>query len=236
MQIKKVFLKFNRTSGAAKICFDQWIKIFHGYDLTIISDTDDVTLSKLRKNFDVINTDYSLTNSFLNCFENDKWIRAGAANLTAYKNAVHEDYFWLIDADDTIFYASNLEIIQQKIKDAEKYCIEKNLDGFSLDFYRELVNDHWSFGVCILKSSIDLEKLKLVEPEQVKTDSIRLNLDGAFDFLRRNSIFNLQSFIFEDTFFHHHVGEWKHLSLGVYHWKNGFIWDKIKLSEEIVIF
>jgi hypothetical protein len=239
----KVFLKFNRDTAAAKICLDHWLKIFRDDDITIISDLYDVTAeTKIKRLADIkvpiVNTDYSLSTEYQNCFGGGKgelWRRAGAANFTAYKLAGIDTTFWLIDADDTMFVSTDYTEIRSRLLSAEQHFKEKKLDGLSIDFYRELVNDHWSFGVCLLTTNTKLTLLKEVDPIEISQIIKYINLDGAFDVLRRNKIFKLESFVLNNYFFHHHVDR-PQLSFGLYHWIDNTLWNKIPLASDVISF
>jgi hypothetical protein len=239
----KVFLKFNRDTASARICLDHWLQIFADDDVTIICDLTNLKTEGLPKRinditFPIVNTTYSLADRYKNCFGGGKgeiWRKAGAANLTAYRLAKPDDKFWLIDADDTMFVSTNFRELRKKLHRAEKYFDKNNLDGFSIDFYRELVNDHWSFGVALMSTHTRLNLLTDVTPEEQREHIKEVNLDGAFDVLRRKRIYNLQSFVLNDMFFHHHVDRPK-LSYGLYYWTNNSIWNKIPLANDIISF
>jgi hypothetical protein len=239
----KVFLKFNRDTAAAKICLDHWLKIFSNDDIVIISDLYNVNSeTKIKRLADItvpiVNTDYSLSAEYQNCFGGGKgelWRKAGSANFTAYKLAGIDTTFWLIDADDTMFVSTNYAEIRSKLLSAEQYFDKKKLDGLSIDFYRELVNDHWSFGVCLLTTNTNLENLKVINPEEISQIIRYINLDGAFDVLRRNNTFKLESFVLNNYFFHHHVDR-PQLSFGLYYWVNNTLWNKIPLAGDVISF
>lgn len=239
----KVFLKFNRDTTAAKICLDHWLKIFIEDDVVIISDLYKVdTEVKIKRladiNVPIVNTDYSLATQYQNCFGGGKgeiWRKAGAANFTAYKLAGVDTTFWLIDADDTMFVSTDYIDIRSKLRCAEEHFGKNKLDGLSIDFYRELVNNHWSFGVCLLTTNTNLENLKAISPAEITQIIKYINLDGAFDVLRRNKTFKLESFVLNNYFFHHHVDR-PQLSFGLYHWTNNSIWNKIPLASDVISF
>lgn len=236
----KVFLKFNKESQSAKLCLIQWLTLFKDYEVKVICDLEEAEtfLKGIVPKHLIVRTNYKLGFKYSNCYGGKKakhWCRAASANLTAYSLA-DDDYFWLIDADDTMFLTDDLESIRNKIKLAECYGIDKNLDGFSLDFYREIVNDHWSFGVALLRTKIDLSKLKTIDPIRAINESKEANMDSAFDILRKDGIYNLENFIFDNTFFQHHVDRNKWLPFGVYHWKNNKLWDYVDIADGVINF
>lgn len=236
----KVFLKFNRSDTHSIICLHQWMEIFKNYEITVVCDLYDVTrdtmpqyLSNLSSfyRFNVINTDYSTGNILP--FKSRKRKQA-SANLTCF-NVVNDEHFWIIDADDTMFLSRDYAVINDKLKKAEKIFKEENLDGFSLDFYRETHFDHWSFGVCILKSKIDLSNLSKVSVDDVdQSPGLTKNLDSYFDILRRKGIYNLKSFVLEDVPFQHVINPMDLPINGIYQWRNKKLYD-LDLKQDIVI-
>jgi len=168
--------------------------------------------------------------------ESKHWARAAAANLTAFE-LTQADYFWLIDADDTIFITEP-KIIFEKLCLAEEIAILKHLDGFSYAFYRHTKANHWSFGIALMKTSIPLDEVINVPAAEVITLGIADNIDGAFDVLRRSGRLNLQSFIFNNIVFHHHtpsIAKWNIAAVfGVYDWRAGMLNGAIKAPDDVM--
>jgi hypothetical protein len=221
----KVFLKYNRDDTGSKICLYQWLEIFRSYEIIIACDlfTPDNVPDYLKNidptiKFKIVNTDYSTGNVLP--FKARKKKQA-SANLSCFKHAGNDRHFWIVDADDTQFLVRDPNLVREKLKIAEKIFLEKNLDGFSLDFYRETHFDHWSFGVCLLKTKLDLSKLDLIKPEDVdNTPGLTKNLDSWFDMLRRKKIYNLESFVFDNIPFQHCINPMTEPMHGIYFWNN----------------
>lgn len=236
----KVFLKFNRSDAHSLICLHQWMEIFKEYDITLVCDLYDVnrdTMPQYLNNlasfykFDVINTDYSTGNILP--FKSRKRKQA-SANITCF-NVASESYFWVIDADDTMFLTRDYATLSERLKKAEYIFNKDKLDGFSLDFYRETHFDHWSFGVCLLRTNLDLSKLNQVTVEEVdQTPGLTKNLDSYFDMLRRKGIYNLKSFVFEDIPFQHTINPMDLPLDGIYQWRNNKLYD-LDLQEDVIV-
>lgn len=233
----EVFLKFNRPDISAYLCLMSWIEIFRDYKITILCDcfTDKhpmpTFLFEYLNNIEIKNTDYSLGRSFLDRFPKKKSRNQGSANLTAFHLSL-EKSFWLIDADDTIWLTRDFQAIKNKIQNAETYFYENNLDGFSLDFYREL-NDIWTFGVCLVKKHLDFSKFDILDIES-ENKKHNTNIDICFDLMRKNKEWKLESFIFDGLPFQHMINNFKDLPHGIYMWSEGRF-DKFKLKKDIVI-
>lgn len=236
-----VFLKYNRDTFSSVLCLKRWIDIFEDHNITIVCDLFDEnnTLPEEYKKFipsniKIIKTDYSLSQPFTHLLKTSRWHRVAASNLVCWEKSISQ-HFWIIDADDTIFL-SDVNLIKQKIKNCEKYFLSSNLDGISLDFYREIKKDHWSFGMVLFKKQIDLKKLATITPDDLsKHKGLILNLDSVFDYARRSNMLNLKSFVFDNCYFQHHL-EQNCLPWGVYFWTQKSIWGTIPLKDDIAIF
>jgi hypothetical protein len=238
----EVFLKCNRETLPSLICLDFWIKVFSDYKVTIICDLFDVTnsnpsseLKKVARHIPIINTDYSLSKPFGHLLKVERWHNVCSSNLTCFK-ATTSNNFWLIDADDTQFLTTDISMIKEKVKRAEDYLIDGNLDGLSLDFYREIKKDHWSFGMALFRGNLDLLPLANLTPDDLyKYKGLILNFDSVLDYARRSDMMNFQSFVFDNCFFQHQL-EQPALPYGVYFWKDRKIWNTIDLRDDIVSF
>lgn len=221
----KVFLKYNRDDTGSKICLYQWLEIFRDYEIIIACDLFPTNqIPDYLKNVDpaikfkIVNTDYS-TGNILPFKARKK--KQASANLSCFKHTGKDRHFWIVDADDTQFLVRDPNLVREKLKIAEKIFIEKDLDGFSLDFYRETHFDHWSFGVCLLKTNLDLTKLDLIKPEDVdNTPGLTKNLDSWFDMLRRKKVYKLESFVFDNIPFQHCINPMSQPMHGIYFWNN----------------
>lgn len=234
----KVFLKYNRDDTGSKICLFQWLEIFRDYEIIIACDlfTPDRVPNYIRETmpdikFKLVNTDYSTGNTLP--FKARKKKQA-SANLSCFKHVGKDRHFWIVDADDTQFLVRDPNIVREKLKVAEKIFTDRNLDGFSLDFYRETHFNHWSFGVCLLKSNLDLSKLNLIVPEDVdNTPGLTKNLDSWFDMLRRKNIYKLESFVFDNVPFQHCINPMSEPRHGIYLWNNNKL-DSYDLKPDVI--
>lgn len=242
MSNSKVFLKFNRIGDTEDICLSFWLELFKEYKIYIVCDlfnvkTDKIpdNLKNITKNYNVnfINSNYSLGNLFVPYLKSRKRNMA-SANLTCFEYLDTLDEFcWIIDADDTHFISPNWKLLREQFVNAEQYLKEKNLDAFSLDFYRNY-NDTWTFGVCLLKSSIKWEQIKSITDKDLKRFGLPGNCDSVFDVLGRLGHLQLKNFVFNDTKFQHVYNNFKGLTDGIYYWNNGKLWNT-PLKEDIII-
>ena len=236
--MKKVFLKFNRTDISALICLMHWLEIFKEYKIYIICDLFKEEeplppyLEKILSNVDyqIKNTNYSLRSMTDHIFTKSWKVNASCANLTCFEHLDKDDKFlWLIDADDTMFLTKDYDFIRNKFITIESILKSDDLDGISLDFYREAF-DQWSFGVCLLNSKIDFTTLQTLPVPEEKT----VNLDSSFDVLRKLNKLKLKSFVIDDCGFQHLINKFPGLPGGIYYWKNKKLWD-IPLKDDILI-
>lgn len=241
----KVFLKFNRPELSSQICLIQWIEIFKDYPITIVCDLFDAAKGEpvpefLRKildgkNINVINTNYSLGEKFTPGFKARKR-KQSSANLTCFEIGKSLPYYWLIDADDTMFLTRDYLHITEKLKQAEGIFLAENLDAFSLDFYREIHHDHWSFGVCVMKGNIPFEKITaLTEADIEQYVGLTRNLDSLFDIFRRRGIFKLKSFVIDNMGFQHTLTPFNTVPNGIYFWSNRKLWQQDLLPDVITL-
>lgn len=226
----KVIIKYNRQSTDSKFYLSRWIKIFKDYEKIILSDIQadysgiDLTDCK------VVSSNMRYGDTHKNWYYG-RWKNATIANFTAYELAKNDTYFWLIDGDDTVLLNSDVGLLQSKFKKVETIAKIRNLDGLSLDFYRELLN-HWSFGVALLKPNIDFSRIELITTEDLKPYDLNesMNMDLLFDMLRHRGVYKLESFVFEDCGFYHS----NKYTLNNYYWKNKMLWD-IPLKEDVIV-
>lgn len=221
----KVFFTFNRNDTTSLICLYNWLEIFKDYEIVIVCDLYDVSreptpsyLSNFPIPFTVVNSNYKLGEILP--FKARKRMQA-SAKLTCFERAKSHSHFWMVDADDTMFLTRDYKLVREKIKRVEQLSIEKGLDGFSLDFYRETHHDHWSFGLSFLKTDISFELFKQVTPEDTDTiPGLTKNLDSWFDVLRRRKILKLESYVFDNIPFQHNVNPMSAPMHGIYLWNN----------------
>lgn len=217
----KVFFTFNRNDTTSLICLQNWLEIFKDYEIVVVCDLYDVARDPkptYLSNCTVVNSNYKLGEILP--FKARKRMQA-SAKLTCFERAKPASHFWMIDADDTMFLTRDFQLVRDKIKRVEQLSIEKDLDGFSLDFYRETHHDHWSFGLSFLKTNISFDLFKQVTPED--TDSIpglTKNLDSWFDVLRRRKTLKLESYVFDNIPFQHNINPMSAPMHGIYLWNN----------------
>lgn len=235
----KVFLTFNRSDTTSLICLQNWLEIFKEHEVIIVCDLYDVArepklpfLSSLPFSFQVVNSNYRLGEILP--FKSRKRKQA-SAKLTCFERAKPDSHFWMVDADDTMFLTRDFNIVREKLKRVEQITLEKNLDGFSLDFYRETNQDHWSFGVSFLKSNISFDLFKQVAPEDTdSTPGLTKNLDSWFDILRRRKILKLESYVFDNVPFQHNINPMPTPHHGIYMWNNGILNGNIPLKPDVI--
>lgn len=237
----KVFLKFNRSDEFSYVCLLSWLEIFKNYQIYVVCDLFNAEKDSIPKelaglvaNRDVkfINTNYGLGDEYAPMCKARKRCMA-AANLTCFDHISKKDKFlWIIDADDTMFLHKDYEYLKTKLSECEDILMSNNLDGFSLDFYREY-NDTWTFGVCLLKSSIDWKKIKTVSGEELAKYDLPINGDSIFDILGRKGIFKLKNFVFNGVAFQHVINNFKKMNVGVYYWNDKKLWD-MPLKDDVI--
>jgi hypothetical protein len=157
-----------------------------------------------------------------------------SANITPFRYLNGADSFWIIDADDTLFLGSSIISVREKLKKAEEHLKNNNLDGFSLDFYRNL-NDGWTFGVCLLSAKCPWEKISTLTDEEINDSGYARNVDTAFHLLWKKGIFRLANFVFDGLAFQHVVNNYPEMPHGIYIWHRGRLWDKPLQSDVVVI-
>ena len=242
-------LKFNRQTIDGLICLNFWVQLARVMERRVVLLTDlwapgDVhaqvrgVFRKYGVEPDVANTDYTLTRDAKFARPaSTRWLRIGAANLTAYRLA-RTRRFWLVDADDTLFY-DDAERLAWKFTRAEAEASRESMAGFSYAFFRHLPIDHWSFGVALMDREVDLEVALQVPHERILALSVADNIDGAFDVLRRSGTWNLRSFVFDGSLFHHHLAATSNwvsgTSYGVYRWNGRRLFGLYEAPADVVV-
>lgn len=237
----KAFLKFNRSDAASLLCLRFWLESFREYETYILCDLYDINVDPvptylksilLDYPVKIINTDYTIGKEYC---QNLKGAKRGmaSANMTCFRYITAEDNFWIIDADDTLFLTRDYALIQDKLKLAEQYLVANNLDGFSLDFYRNL-NNGWTFGVCLLRGSMPWQLIKDVDMSPMVEAGFARNIDTAFDSLGRSGKIKLLNFVFDRLAFQHQINNYPDMPQGIYNWHRGNLWNK-PLQPDVVI-
>jgi len=240
----KVYLKFNKTDTVGYMCLLSWLEIYKEHQIILVCDLFDVNndeipyllkhiLDQHSLPIEIINTDYSLSRPFDDVILDKRYRRAAAANLTCFKHNLDDPFFWLVDADDTMFLTRNFEPIKEKLKIVEKLAVDENLDSLALDFYR-MQNGTWSFGICIVKQDLDFVEIadNLTEDQWNPKDT--RCLDIWFDKLRLQNKLNLKSFVLDKTSFIHYVHKTKTLPYTLYEWSDNKL-NGVTLPEDFII-
>jgi hypothetical protein len=235
----KVYLKFNRLQDASYICLQHWIQIFKNDEIVIIQDRwkdknypEEFSNILVNKNILVINSNRTYSAEYTPFITKGSKVNNANANFTCFFNSreTDDEYFWVIDADDTMFLHIDYSYVRDKLKTAEDYFINNNLDGFSLNFYREF-NNVWTFGVALCKTNIDLDLLKTI-PENNHVRS--RHLDNFFDYKRLHNEYKLENFVFDKIPFQHLDNNIPGMNNGVYWWEDNKLWNT-PLHPEVII-
>lgn len=238
----KAFLKFHRTDPAAVNCLRFWLEVFKEHETYILCDHYDPTKdetpyylksSLLDYSVTVINSDYSIGREYCMNLKGAKRNMA-SANMTGFNHVSKKQKgFWIIDADDTLFLTRNFNLVRDKIRLAEQYFIENSLDGFSLDFYRNL-NDCWTFGVCLLRSTLDWKKIQTPTNEEIRQTGLAQNIDTVFNLLKEKNIFKLKNFVFNKLAFQHQENNYPEMPHGIYVWSGNTLWNT-SLRDDVIV-
>lgn len=238
----KVFLKFNRSDPASVLCLRSWLEVFRDYQTVILCDlytvNQDPVPDYLRTvltdySVQVINSDYALGNEY---GRNLKGAKRGmaSANLTCFQHLDGFQDFWIIDADDTMFLTRDFVGLRTKFSQAEAIAREQNLDGFSLDFYRNL-NNGWTFGVALLRATMPWQLIKDVDMAPYSERGFARNIDTAFAALGEQGKISLKNFVFDRFAFQHQINNYELMPHGIYVWSKGCLWDQPLQSDVVVI-
>lgn len=224
----KVYLKFNKTDTVGYMCLMSWMEIFRDHDIVLLCDLFDAKkappkilkeiLKGANKRVKIMNTNYVLSEKFDPLIPDIRYRKAAAANLTCFKHN-KDPFFWMVDADDTMFLTRKLSEVTSRLIQAEEMIVRENYDSLALDFYR-MHNDTWSFGVCLVKRSLDFDVIrsKLSEGDFGNKDT--RCLDICFDKLRRKNELSLRSFVLPGVSFMHYVHKSRNLPYTIYEWSD----------------
>lgn len=238
----KVFLKYNRTETETYpiSCLRFWLEVFKDYDTYILCDLFNANevpdhFKQLLKEYPAtfINSDYSIGATFCQNMKKAKRNMA-SANITPFKHLNGAESFWIIDADDTMFLGACVGAVRDKLKNAEKYLQKNQLDGFSLDFYRNL-NNGWTFGVCLINANCSWEKISTLSEDEMNNSGFARNIDTAFHLLWKKGIFKLANFVFDGLAFQHIVNNYPEMPHGIYVWHRGKLWDRPLQSDVVIL-
>ena len=234
---KAMYLKINRSENFSMRNLSRWIDVSYlmGVDCYILCDRKDI-ISSIKREFFLakkccfIESDRGITNTeIVDEIANKNWKNAAYAHLTTFTHAISNgyDYFWNIDADDTMMCLST-ERITELLNTVEKYAEIENVDCFSLDMWRtKWKGKHWSFGVTYTNAGVDWmgeighryhdEKYRSLE------SGMNYNIDCFFYYLNEVSDLKISTFYVENLKFIHYSEDMFRglISSAFYHWRNG---------------
>ena len=232
----KAFLKIDRMDPSGILCLRFWLEVFKSYETYILCDRETLLLTSVQIDYPhakLIASDRAIISECCTTLKSSKK-NIAAANLTGFKLSQNADAFWMIDADDTMFLTNEFDTLRSKFSRAEQLLVEKNFDGFSLDFYRNY-NNSWTFGVCLLKSNLDYTKIREVSGDEMSNLGLAKNIDTAFDVLKRRGYWKLGNFVFSRMAFQHLYNNYPLMPQGIYYWNKGKLWDTPLQSDVISI-
>lgn len=241
--MQKVFLKFNRTEDFSFDCLNHWINVFEHDKIYIITDlfekgsAPDDFKKKVNKFNDliIINSNYNLPDTYIPLIKKEAVKKLASPNLTCFDYIDSNDkHYWVIDADDTRFLETNNLSIRTKLKHCEQILEQESLDACSLDFYRCLDINAWTYGVCLVSAKLNKNALKDISQDKIKSYGLVLNFDSVVDILGREGLLNLKSFVLNKTKFQHVVNRYPKLADGIYYWENNKMWNT-PLREDVIV-
>lgn len=237
----KAFLKFHRTDPASILCLRFWCELFREHETYILCDHFNPKTDKIPSylktvlidfNVKVINSDYSIGKNYCKNLKGSKRGMA-SANMTPFQYSDPLGAFWIVDADDTLFLSRDFDMLRDKIKLAETYLFENNIDAFSLDFYRNL-NNAWTFGLALLRSSMNWEQIKELTEEEISSTGLARNIDTAFEILGRKNLIKIANFVFNRVAFQHQCNNYPDMPHGIYSWSGNNLWN-LPLQKDVII-
>lgn len=142
-----------------------------------------------------------------------RWIKACVSHLSTFYHAKKNNikYFWNIDADDTLFYQSPIQI-SKAFNAIENIVPLNNIDVISYDMWNSQSNrQHWSFGICYSNNIKDYISIIQQNTNSLIHDfdlfsidkNMYGNIDWCFTFLNKRNLINAKSFYIENAFFVH---------------------------------
>jgi hypothetical protein len=241
--MQKIFLKFNREEDFSFECLNYWIDVFKNDNIYIITDLfekNSIPESFKKRisdytNTKILNSNYSLPDTYIPIIKKEAVKKLASPNLTCFEYIEYTDkHYWVIDADDTRFLSNDPTYIRSKLIECERILEQESLDAFSLDFYRCLDINAWTYGVCLVSTTLNKTLLKNISQDNIKSYGLVLNFDSIVDILGREQLLKLKSFVFDKTKFQHVVNRYPKLADGIYYWANRKLWNT-PLREDIVV-
>lgn len=235
-----VYLKINKATDMALICFQRWIDLAHSLntDFYIICDKSSI-IKIIKKKIRFHDTNIrimasaknKLTKAITENLTDKFWHNATYAHLTPFLHSKQNNQksFWNIDADDT-FILAPVKQVAEFLKRAETYAEENSIDAFSLDMHTSrMYGIHWSFGITYVRNNVawlnvfSSEKDGNWKKEYNKYDPNRMNLDWYMSYLRtrhiKNDVFHADNmgFIHDGSYLSNPTGS------AVWKYTNGYI-------------
>lgn len=228
----KAFLKINRMDAHGVFCLRYWCELFREYETYIICDkftqgSDPIpaeltTVNADYPNIQIINSDYTSKRYFANL--KPRKVGMAMANVTPIMRG-DSDAFWIIDADDTMFLTHAFDSVRERLRVVEQQFAQRNLDAYSLDFYRNH-NNGWTFGVALIRTAISLDLLSSVDGMEMRDLNFARNIDSVFHVLWKKQQLNCANFVFGGMAFQHTYNNYPLMPQGVYYWNKGCLWDQ----------
>lgn len=234
----KVFLKINRPGASAIACLRHWLEVFKNHETYILCDWEypfPPELTNAQRDYPsvkIIDSDRSLTR-YCGALKGAKHGMA-SANLTGFAYSRDADAFWMVDADDTHFLTYDFDLVRTKIQQAETIMDQRSIDGFSLDFYRNL-NNGWTFGLALINSRCNWQVMEKLTREDIESTGLARNIDTAFQVLGNKGVLRLANFVFDGVAFQHLYNNYPDMPHGIYVWRKGRLWDQPLKSDVVVI-
>ena len=222
----KAFLKIDRMDSSGILCLRFWLEVFKNYETYILCDRETDLLETVQKDYPqakLIQSDRTVIAECCTTLKSSKRNMA-AANLTGFKLSQNADAFWMIDADYTMFLSHAYDRVQEKLRIAEQQFVERELDAYSLDFYRNH-NNGWTFGVALIRTNISMDLLASVQGPEMRDLNFARNIDTVFHVLWKKEQLKCANFVFTGIAFQHTYNNYPLMPQGVYYWNKGCLWE-----------
>lgn len=234
---RSIYLKINRDEDFAIRNLSHWIDVAYliGLDCYIVCDKQEL-IERIRKELFLSNECIfiksdrgTLNQKIAKKISNRNWENAAYSHITTFIHAYNNkyDYFWNIDADDTMI-CLRVDRIVELLKNVEKYAEEKGIDCFSMDMWRsKWKGEHWSFGITYTNGKIDWYKEMLIhcddEAYRYLESGMNYNIDCYFTYLKSWGKIQIETFYFENLKFIHYSTDFfnRPVSSAFYHWTGG---------------
>lgn len=233
------YLKINRNTDFAFTYLERWIQAAYLFDRDcyIICDDKDIAASILDKDIlygnasiiESISEDQAVTVAQRFAMD-ERRLGAALAHMTTFYHSQKQGYefFWNIDADDTLVCLS-IDRVKEMLEKCEEYAKSQASDCLSLDMWRTIYKGlHWSFGITFTSNKKDwikiMESQSLDAQFQSKKVIARPNIDTFFSYLKEaEKSLKINTFYFENLTFIHDSEDFLMNSVKgtIYHWIDG---------------